>query len=31
MDADDLEALFDKYGFEVELYEGVEGSDDEDA
>ena len=31
MDADDLEALFDKYGFEVERYEGVEGSDDEDA
>ena len=31
MDADDLEALFDKYGFEVDRYDGVEGSEDEDA
>ena len=31
MDADDLEALFDQYGFEVDRYDGVEGSEDEDA
>ena len=30
MDADDLEALFDQYGFEVDRYDGVEGDEDED-
>ena len=30
MDADDFEALFDQYGFEVNRYDGVEGDEDED-
>jgi len=30
MDADDFEALFEQYGFEVNRYDGVEGDEDED-
>ena len=31
MDIDDFKALFEQYGFEVDRYDGVEGSEDEDA
>ena len=30
MDADDLEALFEQYGFEVDRLDGIEGDKDED-
>lgn len=30
MDADDFEALFEEYSFEVDRYDGVKGGQDED-
>ena len=31
MDADDFEAVFEQYGFEVDRYDGVALDEDEDA